>query len=83
MTASQFGLGVMYNNKRMDTIIENNVKFYNFRKLAEAKKVGGDDFEAVLAHYEKLAGKYDVLEPEKPAKKVTKKTSKRVTKKTA
>lgn len=84
---SQFGrikiYNLRYNTRRMDTIIENDVKFYNLRKLAEAKRVGGDDFTAVLAHYEKLAGKYDVLEAEKPAKKVVKKTKKSAAKKTS
>lgn len=60
-----------------DTIKIENVRFYNQRKLAQAQAIAGDDFQAVLAAYEKLAGKFDIIEP---PKKVAKKTTKRAKK---
>lgn len=74
----------MYNSKRMDTIKIDNIRFYNFRKLAEAKRrAGSEDVKDFLPEYERLAGKYDILEDKKPVKKVVKKTAKKAAKKTS
>lgn len=81
MTASLFGRGVMYNSKRMDTLIENNVKFYNLRKLAAAKLAAKSGLiEDIITEYEKLGGKFDLVITE-PEKKVVKKTATNVVKK--
>lgn len=65
----------------------NNIRFYNLRKLAEAEKRAGDNFDEVVKMYEMFGGKFDVVEekveaPKKPAKKVApKKNAKKVSKK--
>jgi hypothetical protein len=64
----------------MDTITIDNIKFYNQRKLAAAKAVS-DDLETIIAEYDKLGGKYEVMETKKPVKKVVKKRAKKVSKK--
>lgn len=64
----------------MDTITIDNIKFYNQRKLAAAK-AKGEDIETILAEYDKLGGKYDIIEPKEPVKKVVKKRAKKVSKK--
>lgn len=74
-----FGDIKRYNTSIMETKTINNTKFYNLRKLEVAKRVGGEDFEAVLAEYDKLGGKFEVKEAKNP---VAKKTTKRVAKKT-
>ena len=65
----------------METITIDNVKFYNFRKLAAAK-AKATDIKDIIAEYEKLAGKYEILKEkkEKPVKKVVKKRAKKVSK---
>lgn len=64
----------------MQTI--NNITFHNDRKLADAQRAGGDDFDAVVAHYEANAGKYDVVEatPVKEVKVTKKARAKKTTK---
>jgi len=63
----------------MEPIIENDVRYYNLRKLAEAKRMAGGDDSKVLENYERLAGKYDIM----PKKKKTYTKKKTTTKKKA
>lgn len=63
-----------------DTLVLENIRFYNLTKLRRAQAIAGDDVQAVLEEYKKMAGKYDIIEAEKP-KKVAKKRAKKVPKK--
>ena len=59
-----------------DTIKIENIRFYNQRKLEAAKAKVGDNIKDLLAEYDKLAGKWELLEEEKPKKKPMKKAKK-------
>lgn len=64
----------------METITIENIKFYNFRKLAAAK-AKATSLEEVIEEYEKLGGKYEVVEAKKEKKVAPKKNAKKVSKK--
>ena len=59
-----------------DTKLENNIRYYNLRKLAEAKRRAETE-DKVLEEYDRLGGKFEIAEAEKPKKKAAKKATKK------
>lgn len=78
---NRFGVTGTLSKSFMDTVKIEDVRFYNLRKLADAKNEVGEDapLELLIAAYEKRAGFYTVEKPAVAEKKVTKKTTKKTT----